>query len=88
MKNEQCKCGDGFQYTSYSRTPTTMSAVLTVTTYKKKVNLKSPTLSLIITQKKIDGTTVMNAMNGKGGDSVTITNPNRIECQRTMSVMT
>ncbi len=39
-------------------------------------------------QKKIDGTAVMNATNGKGGDSETITNPNRIECKRTMSVMT
>ncbi len=54
----------------------------------KKVNLKSTTLTLIMTQKKIDGTTVMNAMNGKGGDSETITNPNRIECKRTISVMT
>ncbi len=65
-----------------------MSYVLTVTTYQKKVNLKSPALALIITYKKIDGTTVMNATNGKGGGSETITNPNRIECQRTMSVMT
>jgi hypothetical protein len=46
----------------------------------KKVNLKSPTLTLKITLKKIDGTTVMNATNGKGGDSETIMNPNRIEC--------
>ncbi len=29
---------------------------------------------------RIDGTTVMNATNGKGGNSETITNPNRIEC--------
>ena len=41
-----------------------------------------------MTQKKIDGTRVMNATNGKGGDSETIPNPTRIECQRTMSVMT
>jgi hypothetical protein len=27
-------------------------------------------------------------MNEKGGESETITNPNRIECKRTMSVMT
>ena len=61
-----------------------MSNVLTVTTYQKKVNLKSQTLTLIIMQKKIDGTTVMNETNRKGGDSETITNPNRIECQRTV----
>ncbi len=54
----------------------------------KKVNLKSPTLILKITQKKIGGFTVINATNGKGGDSETMTNPNRIECQTTMSVMT
>ena len=65
-----------------------MSYVLTVTTYKKGLNLKSPALTLKITQNKIDGTTVMNATNGKGGESETMTNPNRIECQRTMSVMT
>ena len=46
----------------------------------KKVNLKSTTLTLIMTQKKIDGTTAMNAMNGKGGDPETVMNPNRIEC--------
>ncbi len=33
----------------------------------KKVNLKSTTLTLIMTQKKIDGTTVMNATIGRGG---------------------
>ncbi len=44
----------------------------------KKANLKSTTLTLIMMQTKIDGTTVMNATNGKGGDSETITNPNRI----------
>jgi hypothetical protein len=57
-----------------------MSYVLIVTTYQKKVNLKCPTLTLKITQKRIDGTTVMNATNGRGGDTETIRNPNRIEC--------
>jgi hypothetical protein len=44
-----------------------MSYVLTVTIYQNKVNFKSTTLTLIMTKKKIDGTKVMNAMNGKGG---------------------
>jgi hypothetical protein len=45
----------------------------------KKGNLKSPIFTLKITKKKIGETTVMNATNGKEGDSETITNPNRIE---------
>jgi hypothetical protein len=46
----------------------------------KKGEFKKPNIDIKFTQKKIGGTTVMNAMNGKGGDSETITNPNRIEC--------
>ncbi len=43
----------------------------------KKVNLKCPTLTLKITQKKIGGTTVMNATNRQGGGSETITSLNK-----------
>jgi hypothetical protein len=53
--------------------------VLTVRTYKKG-EFKKPNIDIDNYVEKIDGTTVMNATNRKGGDSETITNPNRIEC--------
>ncbi len=56
-----------------------MSYVLTVTTYKKG-EFKKPNTDIEnhVEEGRWDDSNECN--NGKGGDSETITNPNRIEC--------
>jgi hypothetical protein len=46
----------------------------------KRGALIMPNIYIEITHNKIGETTVMNTTNGKGGESETMTNQNRIEC--------